>query len=158
MTPDVVIIGKALSGGFYPVSAVLSSREVLGVFTPGDHGSTFGGNPLACAVTLAAIAELEVQGLAERSRILGERLKTKFLELNHPNIADVRGRGLLVGLEVTAETDAARLTQAFLDVGLLTKETRHHTFRFAPPLTIDENLVDEIAVRVNSALKASLAA
>ena len=156
--PDMICLGKALGGGILPVSAVAGTRDVMEVFHPGDHGSTFGGNPLACAVALAAIAELEVQGLAERSRILGERLKTKFLELNHPNIADVRGRGLLVGLEVTAETDAARLTQAFLDVGLLTKETRHHTFRFAPPLTIDENLVDEIAVRVNSALKASLAA
>jgi len=150
--PDMICLGKALGGGLLPVSAVAGTRGVMDVFKPGDHGSTFGGNPLACAVALAALAEMEVQGLAERSRVLGERLKTRFLELRHPSIFDVRGRGLLIGLEVSSATDAERLTQAFLDAGILTKETRHNTFRFAPPLTIDEETVDEIAVRVGTAL------
>lgn len=153
--PDMICLGKALGGGILPVAAVAGTRDVMEVFRPGDHGSTFGGNPLACAVALAAMAEMETEGLAERSRVLGERLRTKLQALDHPGVAEVRGRGLLVGLEVRADVDAARLTQAFLDAGILTKETRHHTFRFAPPLTIDEETVDEIVARVGKALDAA---
>ncbi len=150
--PDLICLGKALGGGLLPVSAVAGAREVLDVFRPGDHGSTFGGNPLACAVGLAAMAELETEHLAERSAAMGARLKDGFQALRHPTIHEVRGRGLLVGLEVRPGTDTSALTAAFLAQGLLTKETRHRTFRFAPPLTIDSGLVDEIVARTQRAL------
>lgn len=153
--PDLICLGKALGGGLLPVSAVAGKRNVMEVFQPGDHGSTFGGNPLACAVGLAALAEMRVLGLPERSYILGERLKNGLVALEHPSVLEVRGRGLLVGLEVVEGTETTVLTQAFLDTGILTKETRNRTFRFAPPLTIDKALVDEIVQRVRLALDAA---
>jgi ornithine--oxo-acid transaminase len=149
--PDMICLGKALGGGIIPVSAVAGAREVMEVFHPGDHGSTFGGSPLACAAALAAMAEMEVQNLAERSRVNGERLRQKLSELEHPSIVDVRGRRLLIGLEVSPDVESAQLTEAFLNSGILTKETRRHTFRFAPPLTINEDTVDEIVLRVKKA-------
>jgi ornithine--oxo-acid transaminase len=150
--PDMICLGKALGGGLIPVSAVAGRADVMNVFQPGDHGSTFGGSPLACTVALAAIAELEVNNLAERSRVLGDRLLGKFREIRSPGIVEVRGRGLLIGLEVTPDVDSAELIDAFLECGILTKETRHHTFRFAPPLTIDDDTVGQIALGVESAL------
>jgi ornithine--oxo-acid transaminase len=150
--PDMICLGKALGGGIIPVSAVAGTRDVLELFRPGDHGSTFGGNPLACVAAVAAIAEMEVLGLAERSRVLGERLRRALSSLGSHNIVAVRGRGLLVGLEISAHVDSEHLTGAFIRSGILTKETRRHTFRFAPPLTIDETIVDEIVQRVQTAL------
>lgn len=150
--PDLMCLGKALGGGILPVSAVVGSRDAVSVFEPGDHGSTFGGNPLACVVALAAMAEIETRGLSNRSARMGRRLLDGMATLNHPMIEAIRGRGLLVGLEVHTGTDTTALTAAFLAQGLLTKETRHRTFRFAPPLMIDEDLVDEIVNRVRQAL------
>lgn len=143
--PDMMCLGKALGGGIMPVSAVVGSREVIGVFKPGDHGSTFGGNPLAAVVAVAAMREMNNMDLSERSATQGEKLKQALIDMNHPAVEEVRGRGLLVGLEVKEGTDTKRLIQAFLDEGILTKETRSRTFRFAPPLTItDEELGEAI--------------
>ncbi len=150
--PDLMCLGKALGGGLLPVSAVVGARKVMDVFQPGDHGSTFGGSPLACAVGLAAMAEMETGHLAEQSAAMGARLRDGFRNLHHPRVQEVRGRGLLIGLEVTPGTNTAALTTAFLAHGLLTKETRHRTFRFAPPLTIDTFLADEIIRRTRQAL------
>ena len=134
ITPDVVIIGKALSGGFYPVSAVLSSREVLGVFRPGDHGSTFGGNPLACAVARAALKVLVDEDLPARSAELGAWALDRLQQLRSPLIREVRGRGLWIGLELTVP--ARPLCEALRDRGVLCKETHETTIRIAPPLVI----------------------
>ena len=125
---------------------------MVSVFRPGDHGSTFGGSPLGAAVALAALTELETEGLAERSAKMGERLRAGLRDLRHPRLHDIRGRGLLVGLEVTAGTDTHALVEAFLAEGLLTKETRSRTFRLAPPLIIDVATVDQIVRRVGRAL------
>ena len=150
--PDLMCLGKALGGGLVPVAAVVGDHDVLGVFEPGDHGSTFGGNPLGAAVALAAMTEMETEGLAERSAAMGARLRAGLRGLGRPQLQDVRGRGLLVGLEVTPQTDTHALADAFLAEGLLTKETRSRTFRLAPPLIIDAPAVDEIVRRIDQAL------
>ena len=138
--PDVVIIGKALSGGFYPVSAVLASREVLGVFRPGDHGSTFGGNPLACAVARAALQALVDEKMIERSAELRAYFLTKLKSLKSDKIKEVRGRGLWIGLELTV---AARpYCEALKELGVLCKETHEHVIRIAPPLIITREEID----------------
>ncbi len=149
--PDMVCLGKALGGGVYPVSAVAGRDAVMRVLEPGDHGSTFGGNPLAAAVGLAAMDEMERLGLTERSARLGARLREGLAALQSPLVQDVRGRGLLVGLEVREGTPTKSLNLAFLREGVLTKETRARTFRFAPPLTIDEDEVDEVVKRTGRA-------
>ena len=132
--PDIVIIGKALSGGFYPVSAVLSSKEVLGVFHPGDHGSTFGGNPLGCAVARAALQVLTDEKLVEKSAELGEYFLTKLKTLKSPHLVDVRGKGLWIGIEL--DVAARPYCEALKKLGVLCKETHDHVIRIAPPLTI----------------------
>jgi ornithine--oxo-acid transaminase len=133
-TPDVVIVGKALSGGFYPVSAVLSSREVLGVFGPGDHGSTFGGNPLACAIARAALRVIVDERLAERSAELGEYALRYMRRLRSPHIVEVRGKGLWIGVQLNS---AARpFCEALKARGVLCKETHESVIRLAPPLVI----------------------
>ena len=132
--PDIVIIGKALSGGFYPVSAVLSSREVLGVFQPGDHGSTFGGNPLACAVARAALRVLIDEHLPERSAELGAYALARLRRLHSPVIREVRGCGLWLGIELTVP--ARPLCEALRNRGVLCKETHETIIRIAPPLII----------------------
>jgi ornithine--oxo-acid transaminase len=152
--PDLMCLGKALGGGVFPVAAVVGKRTVMEVFKPGDHGSTFGGNPLGCVVAMAALHEMEAESLAEKSRLMGDRLLEGLRGLDSGCVEAVRGRGLLVGLEVREGTDTAKLGQAFLDHGILTKETRHRTFRFAPPLTIDGAIVDEIVHRTSKALTA----
>jgi ornithine--oxo-acid transaminase len=151
--PDLMCLGKALGGGIMPVAATVGRREVMEVFHPGDHGSTFGGNPLAAVIAIAAMAELESRNLAENSRVLGDQLKDGFLKLDKSLIKEVRGRGLLIGLEVKEGVDDKRLQDAFIENGILTKETRHRTFRFAPPLTIDAALVDDILMRVQKSLE-----
>lgn len=151
--PDMMCLGKALGGGLMPVSAVVGNLEAMQVFKPGDHGSTFGGNPLAAVIGIAAMAELETSELAENSRVMGKRLLDGFVNLKHPAIQEVRGRGLLVGLEVREGTDTVKLQDAFLREGILTKETRHRTFRFAPPLIITAAVVDDIVNRTKHALE-----
>jgi ornithine--oxo-acid transaminase len=151
--PDLVAVGKPLGGGILPVSAAVGRRAVMEVFQPGDHGSTFGGNPLASVVALAALAEMENLKLAERSAELGAHLIEGLSRLESPLIHEIRGRGLLIGLEVNEGVNTKRLAEAFMTHGILTKETRHHTFRLAPPLIIDHALVDDIVARVGGSLK-----
>lgn len=152
--PDLMCLGKALGGGVMPVAAVVGSREVVSVFKPGDHGSTFGGNPLACVVALAAMAEMETLDLAGQSAAKGAFLLEELKKLDSPAVEDLRGRGLLVGLEVREGIDTKRLASAFLEEGILTKETRSRTFRFAPPLTISQDDLAEIVRRTGRALSA----
>ncbi len=141
--PDVMIIGKALSGGFYPVSATLSSRELLGVFRPGDHGSTFGGNPLACAVAREALKVLVEEGLIERSAELGAYFLGRLSRIESEHIKEVRGMGLMIGVELKHEAGGARrFCEALKDRGLLCKETHKHVIRFAPPLVVTEEELD----------------
>jgi ornithine--oxo-acid transaminase len=137
---DVVIIGKALSGGFYPVSAVLSDREVLGQFRPGDHGSTFGGNPLGAAVARAALNVIIDDNLIERSRDLGEYFIGRLRRIESPHIKEVRGRGLLIGVDLN--TKARRFCEALKERGILAKETHDTVIRFAPPLIISKEDID----------------
>jgi ornithine--oxo-acid transaminase len=134
--PDAIVIGKALGGGFYPVSAVAASREVLGVFRPGDHGSTFGGNPLACAVALAALDVIVEERLPERSARLGARLLEAVRGFRSPVVREVRGRGLWVGVDLTVP--ARPYCEAIKARGILCKDTRETVIRLAPPLVIDE--------------------
>ena len=134
--PDVYVLGKALSGGVYPVSAVVSSREVLGVFRPGSHGSTYGGNPLACAAARAALRVIEEERLADRSAELGAWLLYELRRLRHPHIKAIRGRGLLIGIELLVP--ARSYCERLKDLGLLCKETHDFVIRLAPPLIISE--------------------
>ena len=134
ITPDVVIVGKALSGGFYPVSAVLASEEVLGVFHPGDHGSTFGGNPLACAIARSALRVLVAENLIQRSAELGDYFLTKLKTLKSPHIREVRGKGLWIGIEL--DVPARPYCEALKELGILCKETHEYVIRIAPPLVI----------------------
>jgi ornithine--oxo-acid transaminase len=140
VTPDVLIVGKALSGGFYPVSAVLASGEVLGVFEPGDHGSTFGGNPLACAIARAALRVIVDERLVERSAELGSYFLEKLKGLRSPEIREVRGRGLWIGLELHGL--ARPYCERLKELGVLCKETHDHVIRIAPPLVITRDEVD----------------
>ena len=138
--PDVVIIGKALSGGFYPVSAVLASKDVLGVFAPGDHGSTFGGNPLACAVARAALRVIVDEHLVERSAELGGYFVNKLLTLRSPHLRQVRGKGLWIGVELNVP--ARPYCEALQREGVLCKETHEYVIRVAPPLVITRDEID----------------
>ena len=134
--PDVYVLGKALSGGVYPVSAVVSSSEILGVFRPGSHGSTYGGNPLACAVARAALRVLEEERLPDRSAELGAWLLYELRKLRHPHIKAIRGRGLLIGIELLVP--ARSYCERLKELGLLCKETHDFVIRLAPPLIISE--------------------
>jgi ornithine--oxo-acid transaminase len=137
---DIVTIGKALSGGFYPVSAVLADSEIMDVFKPGDHGSTFGGNPLGAAVAREALAVLRDEGLIENAREIGDYLMGRLERIESPHIKEVRGRGLLIGVELHDSAGGARrFCEALMKRGLLCKETHHSVIRFAPPLTINKN-------------------
>jgi ornithine--oxo-acid transaminase len=140
IVPDVVIVGKALSGGFYPVSAVLSSAEVLGVFRPGDHGSTFGGNPLACAVARAALRVIVEEGLAERSAELGAHALARLQTMRSERVVEVRGRGLWLAIELNVP--ARPICEALRDRGVLCKETHETVIRIAPPLMISREDLD----------------
>jgi ornithine--oxo-acid transaminase len=136
VTPDLYILGKALSGGLYPVSAVCADDEVLGLFTPGTHGSTFGGSPLACAVGLAAVRVILDERLPQRSAKTGALFKRLLETLEHPNLKDVRGRGLMLALEFTKRVRP--LVESLARHGLLAKDTHENTIRFAPPLNLTE--------------------
>jgi ornithine--oxo-acid transaminase len=140
---DLTLIGKALSGGFYPVSAVLSNKEVLGVFQPGDHGSTFGGNPLACATARMALKVLVEEGMIENSAKMGAYLLEQLRTIKSQYIKDVRGKGLFIGVELHPEAGGARrFCEALMRRGLLCKETHKHVIRFAPPLVIKQDDID----------------
>ncbi|MHA1569053.1 MAG: ornithine--oxo-acid transaminase, partial [Alphaproteobacteria bacterium] len=143
VVPDALVLGKALGGGLMPVSLFLSRRDVMDVFTPGDHGSTFGGNPLACAVGLEVFDLLVEDGLVERSARLGTHMLNRFRAIDSPLIREVRGRGLFVGVELHDSAPPAReLCQRLMHRGLLAKETHRTVARFAPPLTITEQEID----------------
>jgi ornithine--oxo-acid transaminase len=151
--PDVMILGKALSGGVYPVSAVLSSREVLGVFKPGDHGSTFGGNPLGSAVARTALKVLVEEGMIENAARLGEYFQERLVEINSPHVKEVRGKGLLIGVELHPEAGGARrFCEALQERGVLAKETHTHVIRFAPPLVITREEIDWGLERIQDVL------
>jgi ornithine--oxo-acid transaminase len=140
---DVTLIGKALSGGFYPVSAVLSNSEVLGVLKPGQHGSTFGGNPLACAVARAALKVLTEEGMIENAAEMGDYFLEGLRSIRSNIVKDVRGRGLMMAVELEPEAGGARqYCHALKDLGLLAKDTHDHTIRLAPPLVITRDQVD----------------
>lgn len=151
--PDMITLGKALSGGFYPVSAVLSDREVLGVFQPGDHGSTFGGNPLAAAVGRAALRVLIEEGMIENAAVMGEYFMEQLAEVNSPHVREVRGKGLMIGVELKPEAGGARrFCEALQENGLLAKETHRHIIRFAPPLIITRDEIDWAMERIRPVL------
>jgi ornithine--oxo-acid transaminase len=151
--PDVVTIGKALSGGFYPVSAVLADRQVLAVFGPGDHGSTFGGNPLASAVAREALAVLQDENLIENALEQGEYLMGRLKRIESDHIAEVRGRGLMVGVDLKPSAGGARrFAKALTAKGLLCKETHQTVLRFAPPLTITRDELDWAMERIEPVL------
>ncbi|HSR20810.1 MAG TPA: ornithine--oxo-acid transaminase [Anaerolineales bacterium] len=151
--PDLVIIGKALSGGFYPVSAVLGDAPLLGLFEPGEHGSTFGGNPLAAAVARAALAVLRDERLAERAAELGTYFLDQLSEIPSPHVREVRGRGLLIGVELKKSAGGARrFCEALQERGILAKETHEDVIRFAPPLIIDKSTIDEALSAIREVL------
>jgi len=151
---DLTLIGKALSGGFYPVSAVLSNKEVLGVLKPGEHGSTFGGNPLGCAVARMALKVLVDEGMIDNAARQGERLTTALRGLKANVIKDVRGRGLMVAVELHPEAGGARrFCQALQTRGLLCKETHDHTIRIAPPLVITADQIDWMVEQFEAVLE-----
>jgi len=148
--PDVVTLGKALSGGFYPVSAVLADRRVLGLFRPGDHGSTFGGNPLGSAVARAALDVLVDEGLVDRSREIGDYFMGRLKRIETEHIKEVRGKGLLIGVEMTDE--ARPYCDALRDAGILCKDTHGTVVRFAPPLVISKEEIDWAMERIEPIL------
>ncbi len=150
---DLTLVGKALSGGFYPISAVLSNSEVLGVLKPGEHGSTFGGNPLACAIARAALKVLVEEGMIDNAARQGERLKAALAGIASPAVREVRGRGLMIAVELHPEAGGARRVCERLQArGLLCKETHEHTIRIAPPLIITDAEADWIAEQFAAAL------
>ncbi len=154
--PDAVIIGKALSGGCYPVSAVLSNKEILGVFNPGDHGSTFGGNPLAAAIARESIKVLVEENLVEKSFELGNYFREKLKNINSSHVKEVRGKGLFIGVELKQEAKGARrFCEALMKEGILCKETHENVIRFAPPLVIKKEEIDWAIERIDKVLKMS---
>lgn len=145
--PDMYILGKALGGGVFPISCVVADNEVLGVFNPGSHGSTFGGNPLACAVSIASMQVIQDENLTERSQELGTYFMDELKKLDHPVIKEVRGRGLFIGMELT---EAARpYCEQLKELGLLCKETHDTVIRFAPPLIITKEELDWALERIH---------
>ena len=141
--PDIMVIGKALSGGFYPVSAALADRPVMGLLTPGEHGSTFGGNPLGAAVARASLRVIREENLAERAELLGTYFMEQLAEIPSPHVKEVRGKGLLIGVELKPEARGARrFCEALQERGILAKETHEQILRFAPPLVIDKETID----------------
>jgi ornithine--oxo-acid transaminase len=150
---DLTLIGKALSGGFIPISAVLSNKEVLGVFHPGDHGSTFGGNPLACAVARTALRVIKEEKMLENAAIMGSYVMERLLEIESPYIREIRGRGLMIGVELYPEAGGARrFCEKLKDRGILCKETHQNVIRFAPPLIIKMEEIDWALERIDTVL------
>ncbi|QHS21650.1 ornithine--oxo-acid transaminase [Virgibacillus sp. MSP4-1] len=148
--PDVYILGKALGGGVFPISSVLANEDILGVFKPGSHGSTFGGNPLACAVSVASLEVIEEEKLDERSHELGKHLKQELESIDNPVIKEIRGKGLFIGVEL--HEPARKYCEELKEKGLLCKETHGNVIRFAPPLTIDKKNLDWAIEKVKEVL------
>jgi len=152
--PDITIIGKALSGGLYPVSAVLADKPVLGLIVPSEHGSTFGGSPLAAVVGTAALEVIEEEKLPERSFKLGKYFMDHLSEINSPHIKEIRGKGLLIGVELKPEAGGPRrFCESLQDEGILAKETHTHVIRFAPPLIIDQETLDWALPKIAGVLR-----
>jgi ornithine--oxo-acid transaminase len=151
IVPDLLIVGKALAGGFYPVSAVLASKEILGVYKPGDHGSTFGGNPLGCAVARTALRVLLEERMVERSAELGGYFLEKLKTIRSPHLKEVRGRGLWIGVEL--DVPARPYCEALKQEGILCKETHDHVIRVAPPLVIKREEIDWAVDRIKKVIE-----
>ncbi len=153
--PDVMILGKALGGGVYPVSAVLAQKEIMSLFTPGEHGSTFGGNPLGAAVARASLKVIVEEQLPQRAAALGEYFQERLAEINSPLIKEMRGKGLMIGVELHPSAGGARkYCEALRDRGVLCKETHQHVIRFAPPLIIEKEQIDWAVEQITSVLQA----
>jgi len=151
--PDVIILGKALGGGVYPVSAMCSDNEIMQVFTPGDHGSTFGGNPLGAAVARAAMDVIVEEDLPNRAAELGEWFIDQLLAIDSPHVAEVRGRGLMIGVEIKKSSGLARpFCEALMDRGILAKETHGQVVRFTPPLVITREILEGVFPDIRSVL------
>lgn len=150
VVPDMYILGKALGGGVFPISCVVANRDILSVFEPGSHGSTFGGNPLACAVSIAALEVIEEERLAERSLELGEYFLAKLKQIENKDIKEIRGRGLFIGVEL--HVPARPYCEALKEQGLLCKETHETVIRFAPPLIITKEELDWALERIEKVL------
>lgn len=148
--PDMYILGKALGGGVFPISCVVANDDILGVFTPGSHGSTFGGNPLACAVSIASLEVIEEEQLVERSLELGEYLLNELKKINNPKIKEVRGKGLFIGIELTES--ARPYCEQLKEEGLLCKETHENVIRLAPPLIIKKEEIDVALEKIKKVL------
>jgi ornithine--oxo-acid transaminase len=141
--PDIMVIGKALGGGFYPVSAILADSEILGLFKPGEHGSTFGGNPLAAAVARESLKVITEENLIQNAAELGEYFIEQLSEIPSPHVKEVRGKGLLIGVELYPEAGGARrFCEALMNANILCKETHQNVIRFAPPLIIERTTID----------------
>ncbi len=152
--PDMIVIGKALSGGFYPVSAVLADKSVLGLFQPGEHGSTFGGSPVAAAVARAALKVIREEKLTENAANMGEYFMAQLRAVDSPHVKEVRGKGLLIGVELFPQAGGARrFCEALMSKGILAKETHDNVIRFAPPLIIDQKTIDWAMERISEVLK-----
>ncbi|WP_150285129.1 ornithine--oxo-acid transaminase [Rummeliibacillus sp. TYF-LIM-RU47] len=151
VNPDMYILGKALGGGVFPISCVVANKEVLGVFNPGSHGSTFGGNPMACAVSIASLNVLLDEKLAERSLEYGEYFMDELKKIDHDDIKEVRGRGLFIGMELT--TEARPYCEKLMELGLLCKETHDTVIRFAPPLVITKEELDFALEKIREVFK-----
>ncbi len=151
--PDLMILGKALSGGFYPVSVVLADQAIMQVIQPGEHGSTFGGNPLAAAIARASLKVIVEEHLIENAATLGEYFLDQLAEITSPYVKEVRGKGLLIGVELKPEAGGARrFCEALQGAGILAKETHQHVIRFAPPLVIDPATIDWALPKIRTVL------
>ncbi len=150
ITPDILVVGKALGGGFYPVSAALSNAEIMSLFKAGDHGSTFGGNPLGSAVAEAALDVLVDEKLASRARYAGAKVMQALRSIQSPLVKEIRGRGLLIGIELTIE--ARKFAYALLDRGVAAKDTHRNVLRLAPPLVIEDEAIEFLIAQYREAL------
>jgi len=151
---DLTLIGKALSGGYYPISAVLSNSEVMSVLQPGEHGSTFGGNPLACAIGRTALKVLVEEGMIENAALMGTYFLEGLKQISDSKIKEVRGKGLLIGLEFYPDVGGARkYCETLMEKGLLCKETHDNIIRFAPPLIITQDTIDWALERIESTIR-----
>lgn len=150
VVPDIYVLGKALGGGVFPVSAIAADKEIMDVYTPGSHGSTFGGNPLACAVSLAALDVIEKEDLVTRSLELGEYFEKELRKMNIPELKAIRARGLFIGLEFNHPVRG--YCEKLKEEGVLCKETHENTIRLAPPLTIKHDELDWAIEKINNVL------
>jgi len=143
--PDLLVLGKALGGGLYPVSLLLGRADIMGLFGPGSHGSTFGGNPLAASIGLAALEIIDDEGLVDNSRSMGDYLRRGLESISHPGIQEVRGRGLMLGMELDpAQLPGRAVSEALMAAGMLVRETHATVLRFAPPLIVSREQIDEL--------------